>query len=345
MSYQQPPGYGNGPAGPPAGWYQDPNGFEALRWWDGVQWSPQTRPLPGPRPEFQPLQPDAAGGASDGYGASGQPGVPQDSGAYGQVPVSGPYPASFPPGSPQQADPSQPQGPYQQQGWPQQQPYAPAMQPQAHRAPRRPGNGRARGALIAVGTLAGVIVVIGVATAHTSKSAGNVAATSTTSAGPTASAAAPASAAPAASAPPDCGSQAVSWRDNGGLNQLQAVDTDMGNVSSASAALGADLSAGAQSSQDEGSLQTAAASLQSDAQTAQANLPPSCVPHMRRDYSAALNDASKASIDCQDAVSELGSGNYSVALDDVNAANSAMTASGKKFQAASADVQAFNSGN
>lgn len=344
MNYQQTPGNGSIPAGPPPGWYPDPNGFQAPRWWDGAQWGPQTRPLPGLRQESQPPHTDPAAGASEGYGAFGQrspdwpaeQGSTQDSGPYGPGSVSGPYPASFPPAGLQQ-DPYQPQGPHQPQGWPQQHYYAPGLQPPAHRAPRRPGRRRARGALIGLGTLIGIIVVIAAATAHNSPSAGNVAATSTTSAAPSA---APASAASS----PDCTSQVVSWRDNGGLSQLDTIVTDMGNVSSEATTLGADLSAGTDPSQDEASLQTAAASLQSDAQTAQANLPPSCVPHMRTDYGAALNDASKAALDCQDAVSELGSGNYAVAADDVNAANAAMTASGKKFQVATADVKAFSNG-
>jgi hypothetical protein len=236
---------------------------------------------------------------------------------------------------------------HQPQGWPGQEPgipqqaYAPAPQPQAFRAPRRPGKRKTRGALIGLGTLIGIIVVIGVATAHNSPSTGNVAATSTAS---SASAAPSAAAAAASASAPDCTSQVVSWRGNGALSQLDAVVTDMGNVSSAATALGTDLSAGADPSQDEASLQTAAASLESDSQTAQANLPPSCVPHVRTDYGAALNDASKAALDCQDAVSELGSGNYTVAADDVNAANAAITASGKKFQTATSDVQAFNNG-
>lgn len=344
MSYQQTPGNGSTPAGPPPGWYPDPNGFQALRWWDGAQWGPQTRPLPGLRQESQPPHPDPAAGASEEYGAFGQrsPGWPaeqgstQDSGLYRPGSVSGSYPASFPPAGLQQ-DQYQPQGPYQPQGWPQQHSYTPGVQPPAHGALRRPGRRKARGALIGLGTLIGIIVVIAAATAHNSPSAGNVAATSTTSAVPSA---VPAS----ASSPPDCTSQVVSWRDNGGLSQLDAIVTDMGNVSSAATTLGADLSAGEDPSQDEASLQTAAASLQSDAQTAQANLPSSCVPHMRTDYGAALNDASKAALDCQDAVSELGSGNYAVATDDVSAANAAMTASGKKFQAATADVKAFSNG-
>ena len=36
------------PTGPPAGWYEDPNGQPVLRWWDGQRWSEHTQPAPGP---------------------------------------------------------------------------------------------------------------------------------------------------------------------------------------------------------------------------------------------------------------------------------------------------------
>ncbi len=35
----------DGPAGPPPGWYPDPSGLVGQRWWDGQQWTDQTRPL------------------------------------------------------------------------------------------------------------------------------------------------------------------------------------------------------------------------------------------------------------------------------------------------------------
>lgn len=116
----------------------------------------------------------------------------------------------------------------------------------------------------------------------------------------------------------------------------------MGNVQKASYALGSDMSAGADPSQEESSLQSASASLQSDSQTAQANLPPVCVPRLRSDESVALNDASKAAIDCENAVSEIGSGNYTVATGDFDAAAKAIEASGGKFNTASLAIEAFN---
>jgi hypothetical protein len=210
-------------------------------------------------------------------------------------------------------------------------------------------------AFIGLGTLIGVIAVTSVVDANDSRSTGNrdatskVTAASSTAASSTAASSAAASSAAASSAaasalPPDCQSQVISWRDNGGLSQLKAVMTNLGNVRQASTALGTDLSTGADASQDEGSLLIAAASLQSDAQTAQAALPPACVPGLRTDEDAALKDAAKSALDSQDAVSELASGNLNGATDDLKAANNGTSASRTKFQAATSDVLSLNIG-
>ena len=200
MSYQQPPEQrATAPAGAPPGWYPDPGGLQALRWWDGTQWSPHAQPLSRAVQEPQLPYPGAAGSGSSGYGtfrqeAAGghrQQGGPQDDLAYPPDLAScGPSSASFPPGQPQQPDP------YQPQGWPQQQAYAPGPQPRGHRASRRPVNRKARSALIGLGTLIGIIAVISVAAAHRSSSSGNTATTSAaTTAFPSSSPSAVASAA------------------------------------------------------------------------------------------------------------------------------------------------------
>ena len=59
MSYQQPPDQTVGaPSAQPQGWYPDPGGLQALRWWDGTRWSPHAQPLRRvvPEPSQQPDQ-------------------------------------------------------------------------------------------------------------------------------------------------------------------------------------------------------------------------------------------------------------------------------------------------
>jgi Protein of unknown function (DUF2510) len=50
------------PSGPPPGWYGDPGGTSALRWWDGRQWTEHTQPQPGAPPQ----PPGPQGAAADG---------------------------------------------------------------------------------------------------------------------------------------------------------------------------------------------------------------------------------------------------------------------------------------
>jgi hypothetical protein len=207
---------------------------------------------------------------------------------------------------------------------------APGPQPQVPRAPRRPRNHKTRNALFGIGSLIAIIVVVVVATAHNSSSAGDTAATSSLSATPSAV---------ATGSPSGCAGQAISWRDNGGQSQAEAVITDMGHVQSAASMLGTALSAGTDTSRAQTSLKTAAASLQSDIQTAQANPPPSCVPHLAADESAALNNASKAVLNCDNAITKLGTANYNVAVSDIEAASAAIATSGEKFQEATSDIQ------
>jgi Protein of unknown function (DUF2510) len=65
VSDQQPPDHRADTAvGPPPGWYQDPGGQQALRWWDGTQWGPHTQPLPGMKQEFQSPQPESSRGGT-----------------------------------------------------------------------------------------------------------------------------------------------------------------------------------------------------------------------------------------------------------------------------------------
>jgi hypothetical protein len=285
-----------------------------------MQWGLQTQPLRGVRRKSQPQFPDAAPAASEGYSAFGQESAGwnrqhsglQDGTTFPPGSASGPYLASFPP--------AQPRDPYEPFGLPPQQPYVPELQPQAHRTPRRPGNRIARDVLIGLGTLIGIIIVITVATGHSSSSSGN-----------------------GASSPPTCISQLAAWR-NSGVADVQAVATDMYNLGSADEALYQALTAGKDASAHKANLQTTAASVQADAQTAEANLPPSCIPNFRSDLRSGISDADKAGIDSGRAVRELTSGNYSVAIEDVMAADKAENAGIAKIQAAAADLKAYENG-
>ena len=80
----------------PPGWFPDPTGLQALRWWDGTRWGQQTRSLPGrgqePQLQYPVLQP---------YGQQpGQPSFTPDP-QYGTPPGQPPYQAQ-PNGMPSQ---------------------------------------------------------------------------------------------------------------------------------------------------------------------------------------------------------------------------------------------------
>lgn len=212
----------------------------------------------------------------------------------------------------------------------------PDPQPQVPRTRRRRRNRTTRNALIGIGGLAAIIVVIIVATANNSPSTGNTATAASLSAAPSAVATATAS---------GCAGQAISWRNNGALTQINAVVTDMGRVQTAASALSTDLSAGTTASRDETSLKTAATTLQSDVQTAQADPPPPCVPHLGADESAALNNASKAALNSENAISEVGSANLNVAVTDIEAVNADIATSEEMFQDANSDMQQSTTGN
>jgi Protein of unknown function (DUF2510) len=183
MSDQEPPSYGPPPAGPPAGWYPDPNGLQVMRWWDGRQWGTQTQPMPSAGQEPQRPDPDLRGD---------------------MVPPPGPAadPSSFPSDQPQPPDPLklQEQG---QQG--QQQSYPGPVAP--GRGPRKPWTDR-RKAGVGVGVSAGILVliliIVGISNAN-SGSVSSAAGTPSSAAGsPSAAAGSPSAAAgsPSAAASP-----------------------------------------------------------------------------------------------------------------------------------------------
>jgi hypothetical protein len=94
----------------------------------------------------------------------------------------------------------------------------------------------------------------------------------------------------------------------------------------------------------ESDLQSAAASLQSDAQAAEADLPPSCMPGVRQPYAQGLTDYAKTADDLQDSVAALDSDSWSVAVGDVAAGTKAATAGNGRLAAAGTALEAFNNG-
>jgi Protein of unknown function (DUF2510) len=105
VGYQQPP---DDRADVAAGWYPDAGGLQALRWWDGAQWTGYTQPLPEPQLRY----PDAAAGTPEGYSGFGQESAGRHRQrrdlANGAMVPPGLYPASLPAAEAQQADPYQP---------------------------------------------------------------------------------------------------------------------------------------------------------------------------------------------------------------------------------------------
>lgn len=254
-----------------------------------------------------------------------------------------PYPdaahASSPPFQPLPGQdpfqPSQPQGWSDQEPGTRQQSYLPEPQPPARHGRRRPPKRKTRNALIGACTLIGIIVAIGLAAMHnppSGKTAATAAASRTTAASVT--------------APSSCQDQAVSWKDNGGASHLNAMEADLTDVSNAAEAFVAAADPGDYSSNVVSALQSASASLQSDAQSAETDLPPACIPGMRGPYAQALTDYSKAAGDFQDAVTEMSggmsSGGDAVAVGDVDAGNAAMSAGNGKIAAAATALTAFN---
>jgi hypothetical protein len=85
-------------------------------------------------------------------------------------------------------------------------------------------------------------------------------------------------AAPSASSAPSCGSQLITWRNNGGGVQITAVSKDLEAAASAS------------STGSLAATQGAVSQLSTDAQTALSNPSPACVPQMSTDYTTAMHD-------------------------------------------------------
>jgi hypothetical protein len=160
MSDQPGPGGQAGTAaGNPPGWYLDPIGLHALRWWDGAHWARDTQPLLGSPWERPPGYPGAAP-AAPGYpdAAPAAPGGPgagrhrQQDGQHGGTRYLPDPPADPPPGSPAPPEPGQPHRP---QGPPDQPSRAPGPATPARHAAHQRSTHKTRGALTGLSALIG----------------------------------------------------------------------------------------------------------------------------------------------------------------------------------------------
>jgi len=138
-----------------------------------------------------------------------------------------------------------------------------------------------------------------------------------------------------------CQVQAAAWRHSGGQAKFTAVQRDLFGEQNALQALTAAIGGGAALSGPVAALKFAAASMRSATRAVQANLPPACIPHMRRDARAVMTDYAKAARYCQDAIREVSGQSYTVAVTDIRAAKKAQGAGSAKMNTALADLKAF----
>ncbi len=145
--------------------------------------------------------------------------------------------------------------------------------------------------------------------------------------------------APASSTPQSCSAQVAAWRNDGNDDAMQAVVDSLSAVQDATAAWAQDLSDGADTSSDVSQIDSAAGSLQSDAQSAQGNLPPSCMPGMRAADSAFLADAVKVAGKAEAGARLADAGRNAGAVKDFLSAKGETGAANKKFDSAVSDAQ------
>lgn len=166
---------------------------------------------------------------------------------------------------------------------------------------------------------------------------------SSSSAAPAAST--PASSAPAAQAaaaqPPSCAAQVTDWVTTGGGSTLPTFSSDSAAFADAVEALAADMEGSGPTAADTSAVQTAAASMQSDAEALEASPGPSCVPGLADNVSAAARDDATAAIDADNSVDQLSAGAMGVATDDLVSANSALDKGNAKLEAAVTAAKAF----
>jgi hypothetical protein len=152
-------------------------------------------------------------------------------------------------------------------------------------------------------------------------------------------------AAQAAASSPDCAAQVSVWATTGGGATLPAFSTDTAALGESLTALAADEQDGTAASDDTSAVQTAAASMQSDAQALQASPGPACLPGLAPNVSAAAKDFDTAAIDATNSVNQLSAGNVGAATGDLQAATAAEDKGNAKIDEANTAVKNFSSGS
>jgi hypothetical protein len=144
---------------------------------------------------------------------------------------------------------------------------------------------------------------------------------------------------PSTTQPPSVSQQISDWFNGGGGDQLKAIGTDAGTVSTDMQAY----AAGNLQPADGATLQSDDARFQADIQAAQANLPPAGIPGLRTDYNAALTYYNTEATDLDNAVIAANAGDYAGADTDAQAGITAANIANAKLAAANADVTNYTS--
>lgn len=142
-----------------------------------------------------------------------------------------------------------------------------------------------------------------------------------------------------------CATQVTDWAATGGGATLPTFASDASAFAQALETLASDMTATGATATDTSDVQSAAASMQSDAQALEASPGPSCVPGLAANVSAAARYYSTAAIDADNAIGQLSAGAMTAAADDMVSANTAITKANAKLAAANNAVKAFTAGN
>jgi hypothetical protein len=143
-------------------------------------------------------------------------------------------------------------------------------------------------------------------------------------------------------ATPSCRDGFDAWKNAGGVTPLTAVGGDIGTVGTTLLAVGTDIRNGVTSQADQQAATNAAVKLSGDVKTAQADLPPDCIPGVRTAESAGLGNYATAATNTELCMTALQNGDDSLAATYLAAANTAMTTGSSDIKTAIDALNAWN---